>query len=106
MRRKMTQPANDVSTLHRRAMRMLRRGEARKAVMTLREASALEPSGAAYTRLGHALICAGKKDEAVLALKHALYCFRHDDMRGRARTVAHMILALDPRDATAQKRVA
>jgi Flp pilus assembly protein TadD len=106
MRRKIAQPANDTSVLHRRAMRMLRKGDARKAVMTLREASALDPSGASYTRLGHALICAGKRDEAVLALKHALYCFRHDDMRGRARTVARMILQLDPQDATAQKRVA
>ena len=106
MRRKPPQPANDVPTLHRRALRMLRKGDARKAVMTLREASALDPSGASYTRLGHALMCAGKKEEAVHALKHALYCFRHDDMRGRARTVARMILELDPRDQTAQKRVA
>jgi hypothetical protein len=106
MRRKMAQPAKDTSVMHRRALRMLRKGDVRKAVMTLRESSALDPSGASYTRLGYALMCAGKSDEAVLALKHALYCFRHDDMRGRARTVARMILQLDPQDATASKRAA
>jgi tetratricopeptide (TPR) repeat protein len=107
MRRKpANQTVDPAPTLERRAMRLLRRGDARKAAITLREAAALNPCGASYTRLGYALMRAGRNDEAVRALKEALYCFRHGDMRGRARTVARMILALDPRDATAQKRVA
>jgi Flp pilus assembly protein TadD len=107
MRRKMSHGQVDHTlSLERRAMRMLRRGDARKASITLREATALNPSGAAFTRLGYALSLAGKKNDALQALKQALYLFRHDHMRGRARTVARMILALDPADATAQKRAA
>lgn len=107
MRRK---PANLIEdrapSLERRAMRLLRRGDARKAAITLREAAALNPCGASYTRLGYALMRAGRNEDAVRALKEALYCFRHEDMRGRARTVARMILALDPADTTAQKKAA
>ena len=107
MRRKFAQPTVDpVTTLHRRAMRLIRRDDARKAVMLLREASALEPTGASFTRLGYALMCAGKQTEAMQAYKEALYSFRHDDMRGRARTVARMILAIDPADSAARKRAA
>jgi Flp pilus assembly protein TadD len=98
--------ADKAPQLERRAMRLLRRGDARKAAITLREAVALNPCGASYTRLGYALMRAGRRDDAVRALKEALFCFRHEDMRGRARTVARMILALDPQDATAQKKAA
>ena len=107
MRRRPTNViADKAPSLERRAMRLLRRGDLRKAAMTLREAVALNPCGASYTRLGYALMRAGRSDDAVRALKEALYCFRHEDMRGRARTVARMILALDPQDATAQKKAA
>jgi hypothetical protein len=57
-------------------------------------------------RLAHVLLAAGKRDEALHALKQALYCFRYDEMRGRARTVARLILQLDPNDETAQRRAA
>ena len=100
------QDSDPVRVLVRRAARWLRRGEERKAVVVLREAASLDASGASYTRLGYALMRAGKKDDALRALRQALYLFRHDDMRGRARTVARMILALDPMDATAQRRAA
>ena len=75
-------------------------------MLALREATALDPSGASYVRLAHLLQQQGKRDEALHALKQALYCFRYDDMRGRARTVARLILALDPEDRAAQKRAA
>lgn len=92
--------------LRRRAARFLRKGDPRKAALALRELTALDPSGASYTRLAHALLAAGKRDEALHALKQALYCFRYDDMRGRARTVARLILQLDPSDRTALRRAA
>lgn len=95
-----------VIALRRRAARLLRKGEARKAVLALREAAAIEASGPSFVRLAHLLIKVGKRDEALHALRQALYCFRYDDMRGRARTVARLILALDPQDAAAQKRAA
>jgi Flp pilus assembly protein TadD len=102
-----TAPALDpAAALRRRAARFLRKGDHRKAILALREASALDPSGASYVRLGYVLSRAGKRDEALHSYKQALYCFRYDDMRGRARTVARLILALDPSDRCAQKRAA
>jgi tetratricopeptide (TPR) repeat protein len=95
-----------VQTLRRRAARYMKRGEPRKAALALREAAALEPTGAAFTRLAHALQAAGKREAALQALRQALYCFRHDELRGRARTVARLILRLDPADSTAQRRAA
>jgi hypothetical protein len=95
-----------VIALRRRAARFVRRGEARKAALALREAAALDPNGALFVRLAHVLQTMGKRDEALHALRQALYCFRHDELRGRARTVARLILALDPDDSAAQKRAA
>jgi len=107
MRARHEEPTRDpVATLRRRAARFMRKGEPRKAALALREATALDPSGASYVRLAHVLLATGKRDEALHALKQALYCFRYDDMRGRARTVARLILRLDPNDATAQRRAA
>jgi cytochrome c-type biogenesis protein CcmH/NrfG len=95
-----------VLTLRRRAARFIRKGEPRKAALALREASALDPSGASFVRLAHILLGLGKRHDALHALRQALYCFRYDHMRGRARTVARLILALDPHDLGAQKRAA
>ncbi len=72
----------------------------------MREAAALDPSGASFVRLAHLLLLAGKRDEALQWLKQAMYCFRHDEQRGRARTVARLILKLDPEDASALKKAA
>jgi Tfp pilus assembly protein PilF len=92
--------------LRRRALRFVRRGELRKAIVALREAVVLEDSGQSHVRLAHVLQRAGKQSEALHALRQALYAFRHDAMRGRARTVARLILKLDPQDAAAQRRAA
>jgi hypothetical protein len=97
---------DQVAVLRRRAARFRRKGEPRKAALALREASALDPSGASFVRLADALQRLGKRDEALHALKQALYGFRYDDMRGRARTVARLILALDPQDSAARRRAA
>lgn len=99
-------PTDRLTTLRRRATRQLKQGEPRKAALTLREALVLAPSGANHVRLGHALKLAGKEREAVLAFKQALFLFRHAEMRPRARTVARLILALDPTDSAAQRRAA
>jgi len=100
-------PSNDsLIALRRRAARLLRKGEPRKAVLALREAASLEPTGSAYVRLAHALSACGRRDDALCALKQALYCFRHEELRGRARTVAKLILKLDPADAGARRRAA
>lgn len=95
-----------VRALRVRASRMLRKGEFRKAVLALREAASLDPSGASYVRLAHGLLLVERRDEALHALRQALYCFRYDHQRGRARTVAGLILKLDPADRHARKKAA
>jgi tetratricopeptide (TPR) repeat protein len=92
--------------LQQRAARLLRKGEPRKAVLALREAAGLAPHGPEFVRLAHVLGLLGKHDEALHALKQALYCFRHEHQRGRARTVARLILKLDPTDPGAQRKAA
>ena len=84
-------------------MRLLRRGEERKAVQLLRECAALEPSGSSYCWLADILLKAGREQEALEALRQALYCFRYDHFRGRACAVAQWILRLDPCDPAARK---
>lgn len=98
--------ADPAHALRKRAARFLRKKEPRKAALALREAAALEPSGQAFVRLAHVLLLTGKQDEALHWLKQALYSFRHDDQRGRARSVARLILKLDPADASALRRAA
>ena len=107
MRRPVPTAALDpVRSLRNRAARHLRRDEPRKALLALRQAAALDPHGPSFVRLAHVLQGLGKDAEALSALKQALYCFRHDVERGRARTVARLILRLDPADASALRKAA
>jgi len=105
-RRTAALPIDPLRALNQRAARLLRKGEVRKAALALREAVSLSPHGPAYVRLAHVLGLLGKDAEALHALKQALYCFRHEHQRGRARTVARMILKLDPADLGAQRKAA
>jgi Flp pilus assembly protein TadD len=98
--------ASASAALHRRAARYMKKRQPRKAAIALRHAVALDPRGATFVRLARALASAGKHDSALHALRQALYCFRHDELRGKARTVARLILALDPSYALALKRSA
>jgi Tfp pilus assembly protein PilF len=100
-----TVPASTIA-LRRRAIRFIRRGELRKALLALREAASLDQSGASYVRLAHLQMQMGRNDEALQSLKQAMFSFRHDDMRGRARTVARMVLKLDPLDRGALRKAA
>jgi len=95
-----------VVALRRRAARYMKKRAPRKAAIALRQAAALEPSGPSFVRLSRALAASGKLQCALHALRQALYCFRHDELRGKARTVARLILALDPNDAAALRRAA
>jgi uncharacterized protein HemY len=105
-RRISTLPISPLRALNQRAARLLRKGEVRKAALALREAASMAADGPAYVRLAHVLERLGKHDEALHSLKQALYSFRHDHQRGRARTVARMILKLDPADLGAQRKAA
>jgi Flp pilus assembly protein TadD len=89
-----------------RARRSMRKGEPRKAMLALREAVALDPSAARFTRFGVLLGQLGRTAEAVEALKQALFLFRSAGERGRARTVARLILSLDPAEPSALRSAA
>lgn len=106
MKHAVEQDTVHAQALWRRAARCARRGEFRKAAVAMREAVAIDPTPASYTRLGCMLEKAGRRNEAVDALKQALFLFRQADLTGRARTVARMILALDPHDRSASRAAA
>lgn len=89
--------------LKRRARRFARKGDYRKAAVALRERAAIANDAASYVALGDMLRRARRVSDALLALKQGMYLHRRNGARGRVRTVARMIVALDPWDTrTAQ----
>ncbi len=75
-------------------------------MLALREAVALDPNAVRFTHLGVFLGKVGRTRDAIDALKQALFLFRSQGARGKARTVAHLILALDPAEPSAQRAAA
>ncbi|MEQ9074011.1 MAG: hypothetical protein RLP09_09155 [Sandaracinaceae bacterium] len=82
--------------LTRRARRHARRGDYRKAALALRERVALRGDAASWVALGDMLRRARRVPEAVKALKQGMYLHRQRGAEGRVRTVARMLVALDP----------
>jgi hypothetical protein len=98
-------PTNDTreATLARRAQRLARKGEYRKAALALRERVALCGDAPSWVALGDMLRRARRWPEALNALHQGLYLHRRAGALGRARTVARMIVALDPWDVKAAR---
>lgn len=92
--------------LKRRAQRLARKGDYRKAALALRERVALTGDAASWVALGDMLRRARRVPEALTALRQGLYLHRRAGAEGRARTVARMIVALDPWDAKAARYTA
>ena len=89
--------------LKRRARRHARRGEFRKAALALRERAGLIGDAPSWVALGDMLRRARREREALDALKQAMYLHRQNGASGRVRTVARMIVALDPWDTKAAR---
>lgn len=89
--------------LRRRALRSARKGDYRKAAVALRERVALCGDAPSWVALGDMLRRARRMKEALHALKQGLYLHRRNGAHGRARTVARMIVALDPWDTQAAR---
>ncbi len=89
--------------LKRRARRLARSGDYRKAALALREHVALRGDAASWVALGDMLRRARRVPEALNALRQGRYLHRKAGADGRARTVARMIVALDPWDAKAAR---
>ena len=90
-----------VDVLTRRARRHARKGEYRKAALALRERVALTGDARSWVALGDMLRRARRIPEAIHALRQGMYLHRQAGAPDRARTVARMIVALDPWDAKA-----
>lgn len=95
-----------VVRLQRRANRHTRRGEHRKALVALREMAALGGEARHWVLLGSALRRARKPREAVEALKQGLFLHQRQGHRGRAATVARLILDVDPGCQAAERALA
>ena len=89
--------------LKRRAQRLASKDEPRKAAIALRELTARTDSAAHWVLLGDMLRRARRHDEALAAFREALWRHRRAGADGRARTVATLVLALDPDDAQARR---
>ena len=85
--------------LKRRARRHAGKGDYRKAAIALRERAGLVGDAASWVALGDMLRRARREREAVSALKQGMYLHRQAGAVGRVRTVARMIVALDPWDS-------
>ena len=80
-----------------RAARLRRRGEIRRAVVTLREACALDEADAArWMQLGHLLSRAGKRDEARAAMKQSLFLREQEGAKKEGQCRAVLTAALGP----------
>lgn len=97
------QEESPVEILTRRARRHAKRGDYRKAALALRERVALTGDAASWVALGDMLRRAHRIPEALTALRQGMYLHRRAGAMGRARTVARMIVALDPWDANAAR---
>lgn len=98
-------PEGRAETLRRRAQRQARRGRHRKAALHLRELAGLTGEAGAWVALGDMLRRAGRPGEALPALRHGMWLHRRAGGTRRARTVALMILQVDPDDAKVARLV-
>jgi hypothetical protein len=92
-----------VEILRRRARRLAFQGDFRKAALALRELTALCDEAATWVMLGDMLRRARREDEALQALREGLWRHRQAGSDLRARSVARLILALEPGDTKAQR---
>lgn len=91
--------------LRRRAQKHARKGNFRKAVVALRQLAALDGSPAHWVALGDALRRARKEREAIRALHQGLFLHSRAGFDRRARSVAQLILELDPTDRVAERQL-
>lgn len=87
-----SQPPNPAAQAVERANRARRREDSRGEMTALRQACLLDEWNAAlWTRFGDALFRAGKHDEALKALRHALWLRERNDDRRRGRVTQRLI---------------
>lgn len=86
-----TDTVDERDPLVRRAIRLCRRGEYRKAALVLRDLVAQRPSAANWSKLGVCLLHAGRHDQALDALKQGIWLHRRTGYPGRAAALGPWI---------------
>lgn len=89
----------------RRAKKLRSQGNYRKAALALREWVRLTDAPKAWVAFGAMLARARRNEQALDALKQGLWRYRQNGDLGRARSVARVILSIDPYDSGASRLV-
>lgn len=92
--------------LKRRALRLAAKGEYRKAALALRERAARVGDAASWVMAGAMLRRARRDDEAIVALRQGLWLHQRAGSDRRARSVARVLVELDPADKLARRYAA
>lgn len=87
--------ADRARELTARALRLQRRGDLRRASLTLREATALDESDAARWMLyAHVLVGMGQRDDAERAMRQSLFLREQRGEKMKANVVRRLLLNL------------
>lgn len=84
------------SILLRRARRLAKNGEHRKAALALRERAAITDDPATWVMAGAMWAKARRSEDAVAALRHGMWLHQRQGSPARAKVVARIIRDLDP----------
>ncbi len=89
--------ANDdaASILSRRALRLAKQGDLRKAALALRERAAILDDAASWVMAGAMWQRARRYADALAALRHGMWLHQKAGATARARTVARIIAQMD-----------
>lgn len=78
-----------------RSLKLQRKGELRRALLTMREATSLDESNAARWMLfAHMLIQLGQRDDAERAMKQSLYLREQRGQKVKANVIRRLLLKL------------
>ena len=97
------EPTSATERLRRRAAKLARRGDYRKAALSLRQLVALDGRARSWVAFGAMLSRANRDREALEAYKQGLWLLRREGQRRRAQTVARLILELNPNEPSASR---
>lgn len=89
--------------LRRRAAKFARRGDYRKAALSLRQLVCLDGTARSWVAFGAMLSRAKRYEEALEAYKQGLWLMRREGHDRRATTVARLILELSPNEPSASR---
>ncbi len=95
--------ADATERLRRRAAKFARRGDYRKAALSLRQLVSLDGRARSWVAFGAMLRRAKRYEEALEAYKQGLWLLRREGQDRRAFTVAKLILELSPNEPSASR---